>query len=76
MLDQGEFGAGIEQLEVYLIHKRADEEDAAARAAEKIFGGERVGKGRRIETDALIGDADNEVGAGVLKGCGDVFLGS
>ena len=61
MLDQGEFRARIEQLEVYLIHKRANEEDAAARAAEKVFGGERIGKRRRIETDALIGDADDQV---------------
>src|SRR5271170_5180847 len=75
MLDQGEFGAGIEQLEVYLIHKRADEEDSATRTAEKVFRGERVGKRRRIETDALIGDADDQVGAGILERCGDMFFG-
>ena len=43
VFDEGEFGAGLELAEVDLIHEGADEEDAAASAAKKIFRCQGIG---------------------------------
>lgn len=75
MLDEGQFGSGMELTKVYLIHEGADEEDATAGAAEEIFRGEWVGQGFGVEAFALVGDGDDERRAVVLKAGGDVLGG-
>src|ERR1017187_3973749 len=75
VFDKGQFGAGMQLSKVYLIHEGADKEDAAPSAAQKVFRGQRVGKGVRIEALALVSNGDDECGAGVLKGGGDFFGG-
>src|SRR5450631_2329548 len=52
-----------------------NEKDAAAGAAQKVFGREWIGEGCRVQALALIADLDYECIAGVLKGSGDVFFG-
>ena len=56
MLDQRQFGSGMQLSKVYLIHEGADKEDAAAGAAQKIFRRQGVGQRLRVEAFALVGD--------------------
>ena len=70
VLDEREFSAGLELTKVDLIHEGADEEDAAASAAKKIFGCERIGQVFPIDAFTLVGDRKDKGFAVVLKaGC-------
>jgi len=73
VLDQREFRAWMQLAKVYLIHKGADKEDAAAGAAEDVFWCERIGDRAGIETWALVGDADDKRVRCGFKGRGDSF---
>ncbi len=55
MLYQRQLGPRMQLSEVYLIHERPDEEDAAAGAAQKIFRRQGIGKGGGIQSLALVG---------------------
>lgn len=74
MFNESEFGSRVQLPEVYFIHKRTDEKDAAPRATQEIFRCEGIGEGSRIESFALIRDADDEILAGVFKGGGDALF--
>src|SRR5690348_4204107 len=45
------------------VHETANQEDAAAARFQQVFGGERVGQTRGIETRPLVTDADGEPAA-------------
>src|SRR5271154_3928740 len=48
MLDKCQLSSGMQLLEVYLIHERSNEEDAAAGAAQKILRSQGGGQRFRI----------------------------
>ena len=60
MLDQSQFGSGVQLTKVDLIHERTDEEDAAAGAAQEILRGQGIGKRRRIDALALVRDGEDQ----------------
>ena len=76
VLDKGELSAGVEHTKLYLIHEGTDEKDTAAGAAQQVVGGKWVGKGGRVETGALVGDADDERFGCRLKRCSDALVGT
>src|ERR1039458_886071 len=67
----------IQLAKAYLIHKRTDDENSAAGAAQNILRGQgiwkRIGVKTCTEALALVGDAKDEVHAGVLKADGDAL---
>src|SRR5208337_4916155 len=67
MFHQRQLSTGVQLSKVYLIHKRPDEEDAAASAAEKVFLLQRIGYFLWIEAPALVGDGNLQVLAGILE---------
>src|SRR6185437_13574505 len=60
---------------VYLVHERANEEDSAPGAAEKVFGRQGVGKRVGVEALALVGDSEDKGRAGIFKAEGDLLGG-
>jgi hypothetical protein len=67
MLDQRQLSSRVQLSKVYLIHEGADEKDATAGAAEKIFRRERIGQMVGIEAVALVGDGKDKVSSGVFE---------
>jgi len=57
---------------VYLIHERADKEDATAGAAQKILRSQGVGQRVRVKPLALVGDHKDQIAPVVLKADGDL----
>src|SRR5579875_1067643 len=74
MFDQRQLGSGMQLPEVYLIHKGANEEDAAAGAAQQVLGSQRIGESGGVESFAFIRDADHKVRAGIFEGGGHAFV--
>src|SRR5271165_7071397 len=75
MLDKCQLGSGMQLLEVYLIHERSNEEDAAAGAAQKILGSQGVGQRFRIKPLSLVGDTNDKGFAGIFKRRRNTLLG-
>ena len=75
MFDKCQFSSGMQLLEVYLIHEGTNEEDAAAGSAQKILRRQRVGERVRVQSFALVGDANHQRFAGIFKGGGDALFG-
>src|SRR5579859_2923969 len=73
MFYQRQFGSGMQLSKVYLIHERADDEDAAAGAAQQVFRRQRIGKRLRIESFALVGNDKYQVLAVVFERGGDLL---
>ncbi len=73
MFNKCELRSRMQLPEVYFIHERSNEKDAASGSAEQIFRGEGIGQHGGVQPDALIGDSDDEIRAGVFKSCCDAF---
>jgi hypothetical protein len=75
MFDESQFCSGFELTEVDLIHEGADEEDAAAGAAQEIFGSEGIGKVFPVHSFALVGNGEDQGFSVVFEAGGDLFRG-
>jgi hypothetical protein len=75
MFDESQFCSGFELTEVDLIHEGADEEDAAAGAAQEIFGSEGIGEVFPVHSFALVGNGEDQRFSVVFEAGGDLFGG-
>src|SRR4051794_2353165 len=75
VLHQRQFCSRMQLSKVYLIHKRPDDEDAPARAAQNVLRQKRIRKRIRVHSFALVRDDKHQVLARILKRCRDLFGG-
>jgi len=73
MLDQRQLSSGLKLPKVDLIHKRPDEKDAAAGAAQEILWCERIRKSFGIHPFSLVGDGEDQGSSVVFEAGRNLF---